>query len=118
MPRFQGCEDIDGDDDAKKSCADQKMLEFIYNHLSYPKKERKAGKEGTAVISFVIEKDGSISEIIALRDPSPGLTQEAIRLVQLFNNPDKRWTPGKLNGKPVRVEFHLPIRFKLSSEKK
>lgn len=63
-------------------------------------------------MQFVVEKDGSVGEIKILRSPDDELSAEAIRLVKLF----PKFTPGKVNGQPVRVWYTLPLTFRLSSD--
>jgi protein TonB len=113
MPRFVDC-NIDGTYDDKKKCADRKMLEFIYENVKYPSVARENNVEGTAVISFVVEKDGSISTIKVLRDPGAGCGEEAIRIVKLMQNLPDKWIAGRQGNLNVRVQFNLPIRFRLA----
>jgi len=108
MPRFAGCEDLETKPE-KMKCAQGKMLHFIYENIVYPAKARKDGIQGTAVISFVIQKDGSISDARIVRSIGGGCDEEALRVVNTMPN----WIPGKENGEAVRVQFNLPIRFKL-----
>ncbi|BDS14877.1 energy transducer TonB [Aureispira anguillae] len=114
MPRFPGCEDQAGDNAAKKTCADQKLLNFIYNNIKYPTMARENGIEGIVVISFVINKDGSVVDIKIAREPGGGLGKEAARIVKLMNKMPTKWTPGKQRGKPVRVRYNLPVKFRLN----
>lgn len=118
MPRFPGCEEEAGDVDAKKACADKRMLEYVYQNVKYPKEARENGVEGTVVVSFIIEKDGSISNPKAVRDIGAGAGEEAIRVINLMKEQGIRWTPGKQRGRAVRVQFNMPIRFKLNNEDK
>lgn len=113
MPRFPGCEDAGGSNDEKKACAEKKMLEFIYKNIKYPAIARENGVEGTAVLSFVVEKNGKVTDIKTLRDPGAGTGEEAARVVSLMNKEGIVWTPGKQRGRPVRVQFTLPVKFKL-----
>lgn len=112
MPRFPGCEN-ESTAEAKKACADKKMLEFIYKNIKYPAIARENGVEGTAVITFVIEKDGSVTDARIVRDIGAQCGQEALRVVNLMNDQNIKWTPGKQRGRSVRVQFNLPVRFKL-----
>lgn len=107
-PAFPGCEDI-RDKVEKKKCAEEKMLQFIYGNIKYPAIARENGVEGMVVVSFVVEKDGSITGATVLRDIGAGCGQEALRVV----NQMPKWEPGKQRGRPVRVQFNLPVRFKL-----
>ncbi len=108
MPTFPGCEHIT-DKAARKACVDQKLLEFIYSNIKYPAIARENGVEGMVVITFVVEKDGSITDARIARDIGAGCGQEALRVVKMM----PKWNPGKQRGRPVRVQFNLPIRFKL-----
>jgi len=109
MPRFPGCEDMAGDDTQKKQCAEKKMLEYIYKNIKYPSIARENGIEGMVVLSFVIDKQGNITEPKILRDLGGGCGKEALRIVKSMPN----WTPGKQRNQPVKVQFNLPVRFKL-----
>lgn len=113
MPRFPGCEDISGSQAEKKACADQKMLEFIYQNIKYPAIARENGIQGTTVVSFVVDVNGLIQEPKIMRDIGGGCGQEALRVVQLMNKMPQQWTPGMHEGEAVRVRFNLPIRFTL-----
>ncbi len=108
MPAFPGCEHI-ADKVQRKECVDQKLLEFIYSNIKYPAIARENGVEGVVVITFVVEKDGRITDARILRDIGAGCGQEALRVVNMM----PKWNPGKQRGRPVRVQFNLPIRFKL-----
>ncbi|HMT54143.1 MAG TPA: energy transducer TonB [Saprospiraceae bacterium] len=117
IPRFPGCEDIE-DLETKNKCAQKKMLTYIYKNLKYPKEARKYGIEGVVVVQFVLDIDGSILDVRPIpdqssRDLGSGLTEAAIEAVQSMNNMKKKWIPGKQNGRPVRVLYTLPIKFKL-----
>lgn len=98
----------------RKSCSDRKMLEFIYNNLRYPAEAKANKAEGTAVITFAVEKDGSMKDIRIARDLTFGCGEEALRVVNLMASQGVRWTPGLQNGVPVRVQFNIPVRFKLN----
>ncbi len=112
MPRFPGCEDL-GTKQEKMQCAQKKMLEYVYKNIKYPAIARENGIQGRAVIQFVVEKDGKITDAKILRDPGAGTGAEALRVVEAMNDLPERWTPGKQRGKPVRVQFTLPVSFKL-----
>ncbi len=109
MPMFPGCERSGGSNEELQACAQQKMLEYIYGNIKYPAIARENGVEGTAVITFVVEKDGSITDAQIIRDPGAQTGGEALRVVKTF----PKWNPGKQRGKPVRVQFNLPVKFKL-----
>ncbi len=106
MPMFPACDSLT-DYTERKSCADKAMLEFVYSNLKWPK---NAGcVEGTAVVSFIIKKDGSISDAKVIRDPGAGCGDEALRVVNLM----PKWIPGRQRNQAVNVQINLPIRFRL-----
>jgi protein TonB len=111
MPRFPGCEDLPTKEE-KKQCADKKMLEFIYKNIKYPAIARENGVEGTVVIQFVVEKNGEITDAAIVRDIGAQCGQEALRVVSLMNQQNIKWTPGMQRGRPVRVQFNLPVKFR------
>ncbi|MCB0565543.1 MAG: TonB family protein, partial [Phaeodactylibacter sp.] len=112
MPRFPGCESLPTIAE-KKQCADEKMLKFIYDNINYPALARENCVEGTVVVQFVIEKDGSITNGKIVRDIGAQCGKEALRVVNLMKKQGLKWIPGKQRGYEVRVQFHLPIRFHL-----
>jgi len=70
----------------------------------------KEGIQGRVAVSFIVEKDGSISDVKPILSVHPLLNKEAVRVVESM----PKWTPGKQNGKPVRVRFNVPVMFKLN----
>jgi len=110
---FPGCEDSTGTYQELKTCADKQMLSFIYENIKYPEVDRLNGNEGTVVVSFVVEKDGSISNPVILKDPGEQMGEEALRVVNLMNQLPKKWSPGYRKGEPVKVQFNLPVKFRL-----
>lgn len=115
MPRFPGCENTAGNSQAKKTCADQKLLEFIYENIEYPATARENDIQGTLVVQFVVEKDGSITSAKVVRDIGGGCGEEGLRIINLMQKMSTKWIPGKQRGRPVRVMFNLPIRFQLKN---
>lgn len=113
MPRFPGCEDSGGTTEEKYACAQKKMLEYVYKNVKYPAIARENGIQGRVVIQFVVEKDGSITDANVVRDIGAGCGDEGLRVVNLMNEMPQKWTPGRQRGKPVRVQFTLPVSFKL-----
>lgn len=86
-----------------------KFYDYIKENLKYPDKARENGVEGRVVLSFVVEKDGSFSDIKTLRSISPECDAEAIRLLKA----SQKWEPGMQNGHIVRVMYNVIISFKL-----
>jgi protein TonB len=113
MPMFPGCDGL-GNYEERKSCSDKKMLEFIYNNVKYPSLARENGVEGTVVISFVIEKNGTISNIKILREVGAGCSEAATSVVEKMQSLPQKWIAGKQGNEKVRVQFNLPIKFKLN----
>lgn len=87
------------------------MMKYIQKNVQYPQVEKEAGISGTCYVTFVVEKDGSITDVKVLRGVSggPGCDKEAQRVVKSMPH----WKPGKQNGREVRVQFNLPIKFTL-----
>ena len=85
------------------------LYEFLRENIRYPRIAIEANIQGMVYISFVVEKDGTLSNINIIRSPDPYLSDEAVRVVSLM----PAWSPGKQREKPVRVCFNLPVRFKL-----
>ena len=85
------------------------MLQYMMKNIKYPKQAMKEGIQGRVTVSFIVEKDGRVSNVRLLRSVQPLLDKEAIRVVKSM----PKWSPGKQKGKPVRVRFNLPVMFKL-----
>ena len=85
------------------------MMKYIMENIKYPKQAMKEGIQGRVTVSFIVEKDGRVSNVRLLRSVQSALDKEAIRVVKSM----PKWSPGKQNGKPVRVRFNLPVMFKL-----
>lgn len=83
------------------------MMTFIRENLEYPSIARQQGIEGTVFVSFIVERDGAVTDVKVIRGISPECDQEVIRMMKL--NP--KWVPGKQSGEPVRVRFVLPVKF-------
>jgi TonB family protein len=107
-PAFPGCENLTAKSE-KKKCAGEKMLQFVYGNVRYPTEARAAKIEGMVVIKFVVEKDGSITNAEIVRDIGGGCGEAALRVVNMM----PAWNPGMQRGKPVRVQFNLPVKFSL-----
>jgi len=112
MPRFPGCED-EPDKAARKSCSDRALLTFVQGNIKYPPIARENGVEGVTVIKFYVDKDGTVKAPELLKDIGAGCGKEAMRVVNMMNKEGIKWVPGKQRGKPVKVYFNLPVRFKL-----
>ena len=85
------------------------MMRFVSDNIRYPKDAMEAKKEGRALVEFVIETDGSISDVSVVKEVYPSIDAEAIRVVKSM----PKWTPGEQDGEKVRVQFTMPVAFKL-----
>lgn len=85
------------------------LLEYLATHVKYPVVAQENGVQGRVIVSFVVEKDGSITDVRVVRSVDPSLDREAARVVSSM----PRWTPGKQNGSAVRVKYNVPVMFKL-----
>lgn len=90
------------------------LQNYMVNNIKYPVTERDAYKQGTVYISFIIEKDGTVSNIKERKGVpgAPGLTEEAIRVISSM----PKWKPGTTNGKPVRVQLTQPVKFSIGKK--
>lgn len=88
---------------------EKELLRYLSQNIQYPEKARKKSTAGTVILTFVVNKDGSISDVNTVKDIGNGCGEEAARVVTAMPN----WTPGELHGNVVRVRFTLPIRFTL-----
>ncbi len=88
------------------------MYKWISSNIVYPLDAAEEGITGRVIVEFVIERDGSISDVIILRGRHPSLDNEAIRLVKAM----PVWIPGYFNGNTVRVKYTLPIKFKIENK--
>ncbi|MCB0635096.1 MAG: energy transducer TonB [Lewinella sp.] len=111
MPYFGECQH-EADKDLRKQCSDRALIDFMSRQLKYPVLAQESNVSGTAVVRFIVETDGSLTDIEVVRDPGAGLGAEARRVVELMAE-QGGWTPGRQQGRPVRVQFNLPVRFQL-----
>ncbi len=112
-PRFPACEQLDTTLIVIQKCAEQSLLEFMYSNIRYPQEAREQNLEGNVVATFVVEKDGSLSNLSVLKDIGGGAGLEVLRVVEAMNNAEIRWVPAEKDGQPVRFQYTLPIKFKL-----
>ena len=90
------------------------LMQYLGDSIRYPQAAKKAGTEGRVTVQFVVEKDGSISNVKTIRGISPDLDQEAIRVISQM----PKWQPGMHHGEAVRVKYTVPIMFRLSKADK
>ena len=87
------------------------LMEWLSNNVKYPVVAQENGVQGRVVVSFVVERDGSITDVKVVRGVDPSLDKEASRVVRAM----PRWIPGKQNGSAVRVKYNVPVAFRLQS---
>ena len=85
------------------------MIQFLSSNIQYPADAQKQKVDGRVLVNFVVEKDGSITEVKVIKPAFPSLDAEAIRVVKAM----PKWKPGYQNGQAVRVQFAMPINFSL-----
>lgn len=85
------------------------LLGYLRDNIHYPTVAAENGVQGRVVVGFVVERDGSITDVKILRGVDPSLDREAMRVVKSM----PRWNPGKQNGSAVRVKYQVPVSFRL-----
>ena len=88
---------------------DAALMGYLRDNIHYPTVAAENGVQGRVVVGFVVERDGSITDVKVLRSVDPSLDREAMRVVKSM----PRWTPGKQNGSAVRVKYQVPVTFRL-----
>lgn len=88
---------------------DAALMQYLSSNIHYPAVAAENGVQGRVVVGFVVERDGSITDVNVMRSVDPALDREAVRVVK--NMP--HWTPGKQNGSAVRVKYQVPVTFRL-----
>lgn len=86
------------------------FIKFLQSNLSYPKRAQRKGIEGRVVLQFIVNTDGSVTDVSIVKSVDPEIDAEALRIVSIM----PRWSPGRQNGKPVTVRYTLPLTFKLN----
>jgi TonB family protein len=114
LPLFPGSQS--GCGETPKKCSLDKMLTYVYKNVGYPNEAVSQGVYGMSVVKFIVEKNGTMSDLKVVRDPGAGTGDEALRVVQSIADKNMLWTPGQIDGKPVRTSFALPIKFSLSKK--
>ena len=104
-PVFEKCEQM-----PQFPGGDVKLMEFIVKSSKYPAEAKERGLQGTILVNFIVEKDGSITSVQALDGGEKVLSDEAVRVVKTM----PRWTPGKQQGEAVRCRFTIPVIFNLN----
>lgn len=106
VPIYPGCERVKKSD--RRACFQEKINKHIRKNFRYPEIAQEMGIQGRVYVSFIIDKDGSITGV-RMRGPDKNLEKEAARIIGRL----PKMTPGKQRGRPVRVPFSIPITFRL-----
>lgn len=85
------------------------MMQYLSSNIKYPKEAEKKGIQGRVLLSFIVQTDGSITDVRISKSVDPSLDKEAIRVVKSM----PKWIPGRQNGEPVRVKYTFPVTFRL-----
>ena len=85
------------------------LMQFLSSNIKYPVVAEENGVQGRVVCTFVVEKDGSITDVRVIKSVDPSLDKEAMRVVKSM----PKWIPGKQNGSAVRVKYTVPVTFRL-----
>ena len=88
------------------------LMKFLQMNIRYPKEAKEKGEQGRVIVTFVVGKDGTISDAAISKSISPSLDAEALRVT----NAMPTWTPGKMHGEPVRVKYTMPVTFRLQTD--
>ena len=86
-----------------------KLFEYLAKNVRYPKEAENSGTQGRVIATFVVEKDGNVSNAKVVKSINPALDAEALRVINGMPN----WNPGMQNGEPVRVKYTVPVTFRL-----
>ena len=95
MPQFPG--------------GDAALMQYLSSHIKYPVVAEENGIQGRVVCTFVVERNGSITDVRVVKSVDPSLDKEAVRVIKSMPN----WIPGKQNGSAVRVKYTVPVTFRL-----
>lgn len=113
QPLIPDCSALDTTFAVKLACSQQALLEFVSRRILYPDEARQQNIQGTVVINFTIEKDGSITRPEIVRDLGANTGLSALSVILSMQEGDFRFVPATLEGKPVRYSYNLPVRFRI-----
>lgn len=115
MPRFPGCENS-SDEQFKINCSKKSFLSYIFKNVKYPKIAKDRKIEGTVTASFEVDEQGRVGEVKILRSVSREIDAEVERVLLEMNNLPERWTPGRKDGKVVKTQMTIPVKFALNEK--
>lgn len=111
MPVWLEC--VNEDKKEERQCQGETLTKIIQENLEYPEEALLYKITGTAIVTFVIKKDGSASNFKTVRDIGYGTKEEALRLVQLMCGEGVHWKPGLQRGRAINIQFNMPVKFSL-----
>ena len=88
------------------------LMKYLADNIKYPASAVKAKKQGRVIVTFIVQKDGSVTHAKIAKSIDPELDAEALRIVKGM----PKWTPGTQNGKPVSVRYMIPVKFSLQKD--
>ena len=91
---------------------EEACLKWLSEHVQYPAEARQKGIEGRVLISFIVERNGTITDVKTLRSPDESLAKEAERVVKMM----PKWKPARQGNKTIRSRFQLPVQFRLKQQ--
>lgn len=112
MPTVEECKEMT-DWQARHQCTQEKIARHLDEKLKYPKEALKAGFEGVAVVTFVVEDDGDTDDFQILEDPGHGLGDAALKAIKRMKY---KWVPGRNKGEAVNTLMRVPVAFTLPEE--
>ncbi|MGB0982933.1 MAG: energy transducer TonB [Saprospiraceae bacterium] len=114
MPSFPGCDNL-GTNEERKKCTEENLMKFIYKNIKYPTLAKDNGIQGMVVVSFLVDKNGKITDTKIIKEIGGGCGEEAEKVILSMNSLSERWTPGMQRARKVKVRYNMPIRFKLNN---
>lgn len=112
-PLFSGCENESGSFFVKKKCSDAKLINFLKSNIKFPSIALRNKTNGVVLLQFIIEKNGSVSNIKILHDIGDGCGNEAVRVLELLNSQKLFWSPALQGSNAIRFQYTLPVEFEL-----
>ncbi|MCH2198313.1 MAG: energy transducer TonB [Flavobacteriales bacterium] len=105
MPAMGDCKKLRGDE--RHQCTQLEIIKFVTQNTKYPQIAKDAGIQGTVFVYFVVGKDGGVKDAKVLREVDPRLDKEALRVINML----PKFEPGEQRGKPVPVQYTIPVKF-------
>ena len=112
MPYFPGCNDFEGNPEGKRKCSNYNLVGFISTTLQYPESAKAESITGTVIVSFVVDKDGTVRDPKIVKDIGGGCGEEALAVIGKM----PRWEAGIQNKIKVNVKLNLPIKFSFAGQ--